>query len=944
MSSPASDCKKRPPPIAIPEWPPSWTAPAREASINAALHTRGSHQHAQRFASSSTQQAVRSGTTTPLTSPLELDDVRLAIPNSGSHSSRHRTSARTTLSGIMDQARGSPRKSDDGSLPGRHRSSARSQQSERNHRTAAAAQAQLEALQDDERTTRSQIESRTERKLFKMTGQVPPTPTTGPIDPERVFIRTEDLRAQCRAASGEKQPGGDEPARSPKKKLLGVTLPTFSRTTATCTPPAMPLKAAQILGTTPSRKPRRIEPRPIKSTRVLKTPTKAPRSDTAKSLPAKVYGNMATAKIHHVASTRRRRMTGRRSPGKENTPPQKQVAAPSSLEPTSPPTPPAKDTPPDLRLPKNPPSPLRRAPSCEDLRESYGDHPDRGVQVHLPFPIFALSPSPQKTAVHGTGGVSPTKFRPYTAEDYTKLIEGEAMHWPYSEDDTGCEVKEGGRSAPLVAERCDLLQLPVSSRSEDKHYNERLGRRLSPLPPRFYSPSVRSIRLLEDDESPSHNTDTSRLLFAPSLPGLPNKQSHIGLIEMAYQSSMNPVDSAFSEPQTTVNDKTQTQGKQILQQRDGAGYAGSIEQELPMEEQSKQPLSKDNNPGHLEADTPSRQTDVLNNPTSRTESKGDFRVLHPSAVPSPLHRTHGPYVPMPPVPMLRSGPGPALGPAPAGPWPSPRTNKTIEDHFFMTNEHLDVVGKTTYDALDMYTKQQISATNASHDQLSVILDDHINGLKAQISSINDKADDTSSHTHNVGLKVDQLEKFLKDQVFTAVTGQAKKAAEIQSSLKELQSTVTQMQQVMEKLSTTGSSPHPPASSTLSVSGGSTYMPQAGPNHHSQPALDSHYGNEIRRDEQPPTPSVQDRVFSNNYDSHGDTRANYGTNWQSQAWNGRQSYHGRNKGDGSSYAGANPYHLGNGNQYNNGYMSGYSSYNFSPTGSEQPYAYGQKPTQ
>lgn len=178
MSAPASDHKKRPPPIAIPTWPPPHSVPGPNAFANAPTHTRDSGQYPQRFASS-TQQATRSETTTPLTSPLELDESRLAVPNSGSQASKHRTSAMTTLSSLMDQARGSPRKSDCGSLPSRHGSTTRSRQSERSHRSATAAQAQLEALDEDETTTRSQIESRTEKKLFKMTGQIPPTPTTG---------------------------------------------------------------------------------------------------------------------------------------------------------------------------------------------------------------------------------------------------------------------------------------------------------------------------------------------------------------------------------------------------------------------------------------------------------------------------------------------------------------------------------------------------------------------------------------------------------------------------------------------------------------------------------------------------------------------------------------------------------------------------------------------
>lgn len=273
----------------------------------------------------------------------------------------------------------------------------------------------------------------------------------------------------------------------------------------------MPTKAAQVLGTTPSRKPRRIAPRPIKSARALKTPTKVPRTDTARSLPGKAYNENNATRTHQSGPSRPNRTTGRRSPGKENLQPQGQAVANTSFESMPPPTPPAKDTPPESRLLVNPSSPLRRAPSHEDLRESYGGLPDRGTQVQLQFPMFALSPSPLKTAIHGNGGASPTKFRPYTAEDYTKLIEGEVLQWPYPEEDGVFGAKERGRSAPLATGDSDLLQLPHADRwSEDNHYNERLGRRLSPLPPRFYSPSDRSVQLFKDGESPSQNVSEIR--------------------------------------------------------------------------------------------------------------------------------------------------------------------------------------------------------------------------------------------------------------------------------------------------------------------------------------------------------------------------------------------------------------------------------------------------
>jgi hypothetical protein len=179
MSSLIPDHKRRPPPIAIPQLPSSREVAVPHATNHPPAQTKGSSQYAQRFTSSSTQQGRRSGANTPLTSPLDFDESRAAFPKPGSQASRHRSSAMTNLTDLMDQARVSPRQSDYGSIPSRHNSTARSRQSERSQRSAAAAQVRLEALDEDDTTLRSRIESRTEKQLFKMTGQIPPTPTTG---------------------------------------------------------------------------------------------------------------------------------------------------------------------------------------------------------------------------------------------------------------------------------------------------------------------------------------------------------------------------------------------------------------------------------------------------------------------------------------------------------------------------------------------------------------------------------------------------------------------------------------------------------------------------------------------------------------------------------------------------------------------------------------------
>lgn len=140
--------KKRPPPITLPLPPPPRPLPTIDQ---------------QR------QQGQRSTDNTPLTSPIESH-----TPASGSGRSR---TAMATFTNLIDQAR-SPRKSDHGSwISSNAGSTARSRQSGRSQHEALAAQAQIEAL--DEETARGKVESRAEKNLFKMTGQVPPTPMIG---------------------------------------------------------------------------------------------------------------------------------------------------------------------------------------------------------------------------------------------------------------------------------------------------------------------------------------------------------------------------------------------------------------------------------------------------------------------------------------------------------------------------------------------------------------------------------------------------------------------------------------------------------------------------------------------------------------------------------------------------------------------------------------------
>lgn len=183
MSNTSAEYKKRPPPIHIPPLPLPRLVPRPNAFANVSQstewQTNDTNQYQQRrearFVSSPIRLA-RPVADTPLISPLDGSH----LPRSGSQTGRTRASAAmSTLSNLIDQARVSPRKSDHGSVQSRGGSTSRSRHSERSHQSAASGQARLEAMCQDAKTTRAEIELRTEKKLFKMMGQVPPTPITG---------------------------------------------------------------------------------------------------------------------------------------------------------------------------------------------------------------------------------------------------------------------------------------------------------------------------------------------------------------------------------------------------------------------------------------------------------------------------------------------------------------------------------------------------------------------------------------------------------------------------------------------------------------------------------------------------------------------------------------------------------------------------------------------
>lgn len=402
-------------------------------------------------------------------------------------------------------------------------------------------------------------------KLYGLLQSALELTVTESTEPDEIVIKRQDLRKQCRAVGEEKQAEPHEPPKSPKKKLFGLNIPTFGRSSTPA--PPMPSKAAQVFGEAP-RNPTKAVVRPIKPAMPFNTPTKASRSDTSKSLPAKILNQGSHTRSHHSGATRRNRAANRRSPPREgkqssdteNTPPMPRGQ--HSFGSGPPPTPPAKDTPPENRATEQPMSPLRRTAPSDQLREKYADdlrakYAVNGVlPVHLPFPGFAPSPLWDYRSDHPHHAAkSPTKYQPCTADEYQELIGGTPLPWgsTTTKDDSSGKrstvhetTTEGTQSAhadrwsegqerTVYSERKDSRDafrdfMPLASPrfppppSEEYQYAYS-DREYSPLKPRFYSPSNRSVEMFAEGETPSKNV-SERSFLVSHLPRISGSVGH----------------------------------------------------------------------------------------------------------------------------------------------------------------------------------------------------------------------------------------------------------------------------------------------------------------------------------------------------------------------------------------------------------------------------------
>lgn len=381
-------------------------------------------------------------------------------------------------------------------------------------------------------------------------------------------------------------------------------------------------------------------------------------------------------------------------------------------------------------------------------------------------------------------------------------------------------------------------------------------------------------------------------------------------------------------PQTSVSDpvrspfESNSNQENGSQTRDDSALAARVMKELRIDEdRDKPPHQNSANSSLLQPDqSSSRLTDMLHGISpGRGGPEGRFQPNCPSAVPSPLHKVPGPGATQAVLPPRLDS---------LGVFGSPHAPRTIDDHFYMTNEHLDVVGKSTWDLIERFQKSMHESSNTKHAQLVATIGKHVEDIKMQVDSVNEKADRSTEQGHNISTKLDKLFAVVKDDVVGALTAQDKKTASIEQNVKDLQNTLLSLQKALEHTRTGQQNGGTPTSATM------LGVPPGIPDHRSQPSLAGYYDNMMNsaRDNHP---SMQD--LRNTGDTHTESRGAYGPYGQQYA--PRNGYSGRGSKEDRPYSATNPYHFGQvgaggSAQFNTSYGGGYPAY-----GQQSESAYG-----
>jgi hypothetical protein len=240
---------------------------------------------------------------------------------------------------------------------------------------------------------------------------------------------------------------------------------------------------------------------------------------------------------------------------------------------------------------------------------------------------------------------------------------------------------------------------------------------------------------------------------------------------------------------------------------DGSNLAARIMEEMrinPPTDGSTEAPAKDT----LQPEQSSSQlTDMLN---GASPSKVDFREYDsPSAIPPPLNKTVisvGPQQCGTDVPIVSPGQVPPAFPTVPIP-PQPRAGVPLHDHFYMTNEHIDVVAMSIYDWVQACNDQAIKTASCKHEQLKATVEERFDDIKSQVSSVGEKADHNGNQNHNLGIQLDKLRDFIKAEIVEPLGAQTARLDAMDQGIKELQKSVQELQSRSEASTAVYPSPY-----------------------------------------------------------------------------------------------------------------------------------------
>ncbi|KAI8942179.1 hypothetical protein NX059_000266 [Plenodomus lindquistii] len=729
-------------------------------------------------------------------------------------------------------------------------------------------------------------------------------PASGNVhDP--VVIERVDLREQCRESARERNPEKESGLKSlstSTKNLLASAANTTRKVFKKEHAPPMSTKAAETMGYTP-RAYRKYEAIPIKPSGLPKlpsdrSPSRNSQSSKAPLLPSKVAGGDTIFRSHHDGVGLRDRsrhsssssLVTRGSKKSFNEPNTDVKSKGKALVSPRPPTPPAKDTPPKHKYADDANSPLRHMSQSRDLRVSFGS---TRLVFNQPFKFPrrsgiaqpAQQPADEEEAVEPQGV--------FSVDDMTALI----FSQPHPEDDEqGHDRNKSSKQATAATnKRFSLDSLPF-------------------LQPRFYSPAGHSVRSFAPGESPSTNTDPVRMLFrhmsrrTPPNPSQQSSDSKEGSIGVMFQGNAEDIDRGSSTFQTLSE-----RDKRPAAARDDTTITTRVMQELRLSDNDHPDTAATSQSAFDKP--PSRLTEMLHETDSRMHGwDRNFAPNCPSAVPSPLH-----HMPVPATPRTSTLASPKVGTL------NINTPRSLDEHFWMTNEHLDVVGKTTWDILEMSNRETLAAINTKNAKLVAHIEKHFEDLKSHLTTVDDKADRSAEKVANVHQEVEKLLSVYDNEIASAFAAQEKKTAHMEGQLKDLQSSMQAVQKLLEQMDDDsksgqqqpGNNSHPPLNTV--------HSPYTQQMHRSQPSLGSYYGHltNTSRDGQPPMAQVSDNMNAvSPRDANGAAQTGPDTGHGNQ-WGSRYPVRGSSKEARTPYSGTNPYMYTTGGPYSGGYPGGYS---------------------